>query len=320
LKNYYFTILVLTLLHLGCRENTKTGMPVVKSADSTELQIELRKFDAMSDAITLGNDTSIQDAIEKYRQYSEAFSASKFEEIKSKMYSLQYKAFQHFDQKESYKNPDLPLSFRKGCLKFLVHQHFMEGEYQKVLKLEADSKKMFGVTIDSNLISCIHKYQAITDSLSKTLLTPDSLYYFKAFATEKVCFSLYFERGTCAPRECPSRDKMLDSFVRKFPESQLCDNVEYHILCRYFQPGYCTDEEVLTNYNQSLKLLKKYPLNDIEANVCYDFLCNTSEMQKKPRRLIAQVYEQFFEKFPDYPDVENLHRIMENLKHEQPQH
>lgn len=293
--------------------------------DFKQYKFNLAQFNAVVDSIGILKDTLAAVALSKLNYLKKTYSDVEHVEIKQKLKALNFRAFQFVTWTfpngyvECYKDTNLPVDQRKSCLISLVDQYGRLSDFKKVLQLASEFEKNFGNSrIEggyrfASVIDSTKRYLSKMDSLKKTALSEDSLYYFNALALGTICNTHWYCHEGCGGCDLSLVTDKLKHFSKKFPQSSLCDNAELYLLNANYAYNYAEDESILAQNKKYEKLLKKYPDSDLNANIRFQIFINLASMQVLDKREINSSARRFIREFPSDKRIEEVKQQMKYL-------
>ena len=282
---------------------------------------QLEQLNHTADSLGLGKDTTIEVALQKLNTIKAWFGGLDHVEVQQKLTLMDWLAFQKVDialpdgYVRCYRDETLPVSYRKGCLKRLVDEYGRMSKFKKVIEFEQEYHKYFGKPDQVadyyflRHVESVRAYLTQVDSLEKSALAADSLYYFKALAQEIICRNWYCSEG-CGGCDFSLVINALNPFAQKFPESDLVDNAEFYLFP--FNYMYDEEEETIKEINRNYRaFIRKYPESDLLADAWYWIFQNCQILSTPDEKGMKEAGKKFLQ---DYGDDKRAAEIREELK------
>ncbi|MBL7783762.1 MAG: hypothetical protein JNM22_21175, partial [Saprospiraceae bacterium] len=292
-----------------------------KPFDVKMYDAQLEQLNHTADSIGLGKDTTIEVALQKLNTIKARFGGLDHVEVQQKLTLMDWLAFQYVNLPfpdgyvRCYQDDALPVAYRKICLGRLVDEYGRMSKFKKVMELEQAYHKYFGkpdqVTDYYFLrhVESVRAYLTQVDSLEKSALAADSLYYFKALALEIICRNWYCSEG-CGGCDFSLVTNALNPFAQKFPESDLVDNAEFYLFP--FNYMYDEEEETIKEINRNYRaFIRKYPESDLLADAWYYIFQNCQILSTPDEKGMKEAGKKFLQ---DYGDDQRAAEIREELK------
>lgn len=283
---------------------------------------QIAQLNSMADSIGLGQDTVIDISLKKLNYIKEKYAGLDNVEVQQKLAVLDWLAFQKVSLPfpdgyvRCYRDEALPVSYRKGCLNWLVDEYGRMSRFKKVMELEQEYHKYFGKPDQMTdyyflgHVESVREYLHEIDSLEKSVLAADSLYYFKSLAMETICRTNWYCSEGCGGCDFSLVTNPLMSFAQKFPESSLVDNAELYLIPFNFM--YDEDDETIKTINTKYRaFVQKYPDSDLLANVWFNIYQNCQYLSTPDKKGMKEAGKKILQ---DFGNDERATRIREEMK------
>lgn len=294
--------------------------------DPNQYELELNMFETVVDSLGIGKDTIASTALSKLNYLKARYAQTEHIETKQAIEILNTGAFQSVRRRlpegyiACYKDTAMPISQRLSCITYLMHQYAHSAKFEALIALEKDYYHYFSVSGEernadmSIVMDSVKRYLLIVDSLQKTTLTKDSIYYFKTNALGGICVTPWFCSQGCAGCDFSLVMDNLKSLSTKFKQSKLCDNADYYLLVLSYNLDYSDDGEIELHIERLNNLLKKYPDTDLKADIQYDIFTNWSSMYTKNKKMIQASAQNFIQSFGTDERVKEIKRVLRDLE------
>jgi outer membrane protein assembly factor BamD (BamD/ComL family) len=142
-------------------------------------------------------------------------------------------------------------------------------------------------------VDSVEVYLAEIDSLTKSNLTEDSLYYFKSLALETICKTLWYCHEGCGGCDFSLVTNKIKSFQSKYPTSNLSDNSMLYLIEMDYLYNDREDKSLIAKIMDYENFLKKYPDSDLKPDVQFSIFMTWASMQNRKKEKIKATAKRF---------------------------
>ena len=273
--------------------------------DANEFVEKKSKFNSIVDSLGIGRDSIKEVALRKYLFLDSLYSENENLDIDKNLNAIKTQAFKSVrfnpieEMIEVCRDSLYPFGYRVQCYFQLFDHYGQNQKYEKASALNAQFRNWFGIENREGyfehfaLADSVNRYLYVIDSLDKSSLPNDSLFYFKARAIQIVNHTPWYCSGGCGGCNYTISRIELEKFVEKFPESELISDALYYILN-------ITDASPMdwnpVYYEKLKKLIEKYPNSGLRKEMLFSqFLALADHMEYDETGMMEYYHEEYLE-------------------------